>query len=186
MIKASGAVRVVENAIPENECDYFTQKLIKKFKQGELNSFFDVPEVLIIEEPDEEDRLFMQKCYDALSYQVMQTYGEGPFEYMDGSLSLWIPGIKGTPHVDNADPQIKSYGAKYSSIFYLNDNYDGGEIEFPNLDFSYKPVKGSFVWFPDDPVDPNKDWKDWFHHEHLHTVNEVIGHYRCTLPIWIG
>jgi len=178
-------VYVIQNVISNEECDYFSQKLICMWKEGKLSKFFDVPEVLIIENDDKENRLFIQKCYNILSNQVKEKYKESLLKYMDGSLSLWRPGIQGTSHVDNADPKIKSYGAKYSAIFYLNDDYEGGEIEFPNLNFSYKPVKGSLVWFPNEPI-KQEDWQDWFHHKHLHQVKKVLGNYRCTLPIWIG
>lgn len=186
MTMVKETVHVVENVLSDDECAYFSKKLLQKFGEGGLKPFPDVPYLLVLEDTDETDKLFMQKCYDLFSGQVMETYGEGPYMYLDGSLTLWQPGQEGSPHVDNADPNIKSHNAKYSAIFYLNDDYEGGEIHFPNLGFSYKPVKGSFVWFPNDPIAPGEDWHDWFHHDHLHTVKKVLGNYRFTLPIWIG
>jgi len=35
-----------------------------------------------------------------------------------------------------------------SSVLYLNDNYEGGELYFPQFDVSYKPTAGSLVLFP--------------------------------------
>ena len=35
-----------------------------------------------------------------------------------------------------------------SMIFYINDDYEGGELYFPALDFEYKPKAGDFITFP--------------------------------------
>lgn len=41
-----------------------------------------------------------------------------------------------------------SYVCTVSSILYLNDNYDGGELWFPHLDIKWKPGHGDLVFFP--------------------------------------
>ena len=35
-----------------------------------------------------------------------------------------------------------------SAILYLNDNYEGGELEFPYFDFKLKPSAGMYILFP--------------------------------------
>jgi hypothetical protein len=35
-----------------------------------------------------------------------------------------------------------------SSIMYFTDEFSGGVIHFPNIEFSYEPVKGSVIIFP--------------------------------------
>jgi hypothetical protein len=35
-----------------------------------------------------------------------------------------------------------------SCILYLNDDYDGGELEFPNFNLKIKPEAGMFLMFP--------------------------------------
>lgn len=37
---------------------------------------------------------------------------------------------------------------RMSLVFYINDNYDGGEIKFKNLDISIKPKKNQLIIFP--------------------------------------
>lgn len=39
-------------------------------------------------------------------------------------------------------------GRAISSVIYLNDNYTGGEIEFPNFKVKIKPEKGMLILFP--------------------------------------
>lgn len=35
-----------------------------------------------------------------------------------------------------------------SMLFYINDDYEGGELYFPALHFEYKPKAGDFITFP--------------------------------------
>ncbi|MDA0345667.1 MAG: 2OG-Fe(II) oxygenase [Proteobacteria bacterium] len=41
-----------------------------------------------------------------------------------------------------------SYICTVSSVVYLNDDYEGGELWFPYLDLKWKPSKGDMVFFP--------------------------------------
>jgi hypothetical protein len=51
------------------------------------------------------------------------------------------------PHVDTEDINDKRQPS-ISMVFYLNDNYEGGEIEFPNQNIKIKPKSGSLIIFP--------------------------------------
>lgn len=67
-----------------------------------------------------------------------------------------LPKTKGLDeHRDN----IKDPDVKYGMVLYINDNYEGGEIEYPELGVSYKPVSGSLIIHKG---------------EYLHKVNEVF------------
>lgn len=59
--------------------------------------------------------------------------------------SVWALGQKGDLHIDAQDPEPF---IEWSTIIYLNDEYTGGEIYFPNQNFSYAPKKFSAVFFP--------------------------------------
>lgn len=41
-----------------------------------------------------------------------------------------------------------SYICTVSSVAYLNDDYEGGELYFPYLDLTWKPSEGDMVFFP--------------------------------------
>jgi len=41
-----------------------------------------------------------------------------------------------------------SYSCTLSSVMYLNDDYEGGELWFPYLDIKFKPEYGDIVLFP--------------------------------------
>lgn len=59
--------------------------------------------------------------------------------------SVWTPGTKGDLHIDAQDPEPF---IEWSTIIYLNDDYTGGKIYFPNQNFEYAPKKFSAVFFP--------------------------------------
>jgi hypothetical protein len=41
-----------------------------------------------------------------------------------------------------------SYNCTVSSLAYLNDDYEGGELYFPHLGFKIKPKAGDIIFFP--------------------------------------
>jgi hypothetical protein len=41
-----------------------------------------------------------------------------------------------------------SYVCTVSSVMYLNDNYTGGGLHFPHLNYTYTPEEGDIVFFP--------------------------------------
>jgi hypothetical protein len=41
-------------------------------------------------------------------------------------------------------------GTEYGVIIYLNDNFEGGELFYPNLNYIYKPKAGDLIIHPGD------------------------------------
>ena len=60
-----------------------------------------------------------------------------------------------------------------SFLFYLNDQYGGGELEFVDLGLTIKPKKGMMIAFPS-------------YHEFSHKVHPVTWGHRYTLVSWVG
>ena len=60
-----------------------------------------------------------------------------------------------------------------SFLFYLNDQYGGGELEFYDLGLTIKPKKGMMIAFP--------SYKDF-----AHKVHPVTWGHRYTLVSWVG
>ena len=63
------------------------------------------------------------------------------------SIRKYNTGADMGPHADSDDPTDKNH-PYISGVLYLNDDYSGGEIEFPNYGISIKPEAGSMVIFP--------------------------------------
>ena len=59
-----------------------------------------------------------------------------------------------------------------SLIFYLNEEFGGGELEFPDLGLTIKPKRGMMVAFPS-------------YKEFAHKVHPVTWGYRYSLVSWI-
>lgn len=58
-----------------------------------------------------------------------------------------------------------------SSVMYLNDDYDGGEIEFVNSNIKIKPPAGSVIFFPSNYL-------------YVHEVHPILSGFRYSLPHW--
>ncbi len=58
-----------------------------------------------------------------------------------------------------------------SGLLYLNDDYDGGEIEFLNCNVKIKPEAGSVIMFPSNFL-------------YAHQVNAIAKGTRYSLPVW--
>ena len=58
-----------------------------------------------------------------------------------------------------------------STVSYLNDDYDGGEIEFQNSNIKIKPPAGSIIFFPSNFL-------------YVHEVSQITKGSRYSLPHW--
>lgn len=82
------------------------------------------------------------------------------------NIKKWNTGQKMGPHADGQDG---NYGLAYTMVMYLNDDYEGGEINFPNHDVQIKPKAGSLVMFPATG-------------EFIHEVKPILSGTRYTVP----
>lgn len=83
----------------------------------------------------------------------------------------WEVGAYANPHSDNSDfdgnPNAFEIN-KYVGILYLNDDYEGGELYFPQHNITIKPEAGMFITFPGG-------------HENIHAVTEITKGTRYTM-----
>ena len=77
----------------------------------------------------------------------------------------WRVGDMQHPHADDANG---FEWRKFGCVLYLNDDYEGGEIYFPNHGTSLKPKANTLAFFPGDA-------------EFLHGVSEITSGIRYTL-----
>ena len=84
----------------------------------------------------------------------------------------WRPGIEQRPHADkqlnNGEPNA-FVDYDLNSLFYYNDNFEGGELYYPQHGISIKPKPGLAVAHPGDV-------------NYLHGVTMVTEGYRYTTP----
>ena len=82
---------------------------------------------------------------------------------------LWNPGSHAGPHIDN------HYGyefLKYSTVIYLNNDFEGGEIYFPNLGFIHSPKENEMITFPS------------VGNEYIHGVQPILSGKRYSIALW--
>lgn len=82
-----------------------------------------------------------------LSHYCNVTSSVKPFLPDHFSIRKYVAGAEMGNHVDSEDPTDTSHPV-LSGVFYLNDSYEGGEIEFPNQNLKIKPEAGSLLIFP--------------------------------------
>jgi len=90
----------------------------------------------------------------------------------------WLPGQLQMPHADkelHTGPDAgKPNDFPYydiAGLFYINDDYEGGELYFPNQDIRFKPKRGAAYFFPGDM-------------NYIHGVSEIISGIRYTVPFF--
>ena len=60
-------------------------------------------------------------------------------------IKKWQMGASMGPHADGYDG---NEDLAFSLVLYLNEDYEGGEISFPDHNITIKPRKGSLIMFP--------------------------------------
>jgi hypothetical protein len=60
-------------------------------------------------------------------------------------IKKWNQGQSMGPHFDGQDGNSD---LAFSLVAYINDDYEGGEIHFPNQNITVKPKAGSLIMFP--------------------------------------
>jgi hypothetical protein len=90
----------------------------------------------------------------------------------------WLPGQLQMPHADkelHTGPDAgKPNDFPYydiAGLFYINDDYEGGELYFPNQGIQFKPKAGAAYFFPGDK-------------NYIHGVSEIISGIRYTVPFF--
>lgn len=150
-------------ATPEDQAE-----VIRLLSTLELGPFQD-NDMVQVAPPTPEVLALVKKYGDALIGATRQLYDiDKPLYTHMGFLSYWQPGTFAGPHVD-------SHGYEFltqTGLVYINDDYEGGEIYFPNLDgMEIKPKAASAILFP-----ARGD-------ENFHGVREVKGP-RYTIAFW--
>jgi len=107
------------------------------------------------------------KGTDYYDIQLSSQFEIGAFQtYPIYILTKWSKGSKMSAHVDT-DSQKHQH---IVCMYYINDNYDGGEISFPDYGVNIKPKSNSLVMFPGNE-------------NYIHEVCEVSSGFRYTFPM---
>jgi hypothetical protein len=90
----------------------------------------------------------------------------------------WLPGQRQQPHADKELHEGENRGKPnnfpyydIAGLFYLNDDYEGGELYFPNQGIQFKPKAGAAYFFPGDM-------------NYIHGVTEIKSGIRYVCPFF--
>lgn len=61
-----------------------------------------------------------------------------------GSIQRQYEGVSLSYHVDSLSNPL----VVFANVLYINDDFTGGELHFPNIDITYRPEKGALIVFP--------------------------------------
>jgi hypothetical protein len=87
-----------------------------------------------------------------------------------GSIQRQYEGVSLSYHVDS----LSNPAVVFANVIYINDDFTGGELHFPEIDITYTPKKGSLIVFP------SAD-------QYLHGVKPVgAGPTRYALPAFVN
>ncbi len=104
-------------------------------------------------------RIAYKKCTDIYNAKLRV------FERNEVHLIKFDKGYKMNQHVDTT--------GDFAVIYYINDDYHGGEINFPDLNLKIKPKANSFITFPS-----NQDY--------LHEVFQNTEKERYSSTLWFN
>lgn len=107
-------------------------------------------------------------AFDPLEIDYARSYGIDLNWHDSYGILKYGVGQKFTNHIDDH----KDYHRRLSTVYYLNDNYSGGEINFPRFDITYKPNANEIIMFPSTFV-------------YNHSVNEVTEGTRYAVVSWL-
>lgn len=83
-------------------------------------------------------------------------------------LVRFVKGFSLNPHVDTMSYE----GNHVASVYYINDDYIGGEIYFPEHGLEIKPKPNSLIIFPGNE-------------NYLHGVREIVDNDRYSSALWL-
>ena len=113
------------------------------------------------------NNLFFES-FDPIERDYMETYGIFTEWHDSYGVLKYGEGQQFTNHIDDHP----TYHRRISTVYYLNENYTGGEINFPRFGVTLKPKANQMIVFPSTYV-------------YNHSVSPVIEGERYAVVSWM-
>jgi hypothetical protein len=161
----------LENFMTEEEIDFLDEFARKNTSWDYTESHYNEDGVCIYDASYWEDRVATEptlKRVDPRAVEIIQGLQErlkvevDKFFNVDAratspALVRWLPGQFQNPHADKELHEGNQRGKPndfpyydIAGLFYLNDDYQGGELYFPEQGIQFKPKRGAAYFFPGD------------------------------------
>lgn len=143
-------IKIIKNFMPKEDVDVIMRKVNDMYDIEKTSNFY-------LKQADSKILKYTKKIKENAEkfFNLELDYDE--YASPSGQIDSYIAGRKKdfvtAVHTDNLDIDKEKY-KKYhwsghlSNLIYLNDNYDGGELYFPQHDLKIKPEPGMFISFP--------------------------------------
>lgn len=118
-----------------------------------------------------------RKMKEVLAKAVAEIFGQEPEWFERPDLLCYTAGGHYKLHADSEQYMEKYqywkrvHDRDYSLLFYLNDEFTGGQLTFTNFQYKYQPRRGDVVIFPSD-------------HRYTHRAEPVESGIRYALVTW--
>jgi hypothetical protein len=163
----SDLIKFVKGFVP-----YEDVRLISKYAKENDSNFTDFgnteQEFTFHADFKNNDIKTLLQGYQKHVYRFVQENYPGPFEeYNEDKIHIarFAKGHGMHEHFDTTKPN------DITTLIYLNEDYEGGQIYFPELNIYIKPQEGDLLCFPDTP-------------DFVHGVKPITEGVRYTAPRW--
>lgn len=166
LVDAPTGVMMIENYLTREKCRYWRDHADNKLgaqlhvvdfdksrssKTVTMASKGRVTEKVPLDEIQEEVQGEFVRIYASMLskfYHVQFEWFEAPQMLRYGIGGLYNRHADSDHWVKDKKRWVRSQDRDYSVLLYLNDDFEGGELYFPRLDFRFKPREGLLVAFP--------------------------------------
>jgi predicted 2-oxoglutarate/Fe(II)-dependent dioxygenase YbiX len=130
----------------------------------------DIPRKTNINDKDEVIRISekLNKFLGAVELDYCQSHQITLRSYEPYKILKYDVGGKFDLHMDDGGARLK----RVSIVFYINDDYEGGELHFENFDVKIKPSAGDMIVFPSSFI-------------YSHLVTEITSGTRYSIASWM-
>lgn len=176
---------VTPNFLPREEIDLYARFLARNDANfGELpgpqSDYWKGRTLALPQVKDAEVRDTMislrYRIIDRLTEALVEQIGPIPPLYSDVlNFARWPQGYELQPHADAQNPGNHPHPfpwRNFAAVIYLNEDYDGGAIYFPELGIETRPAAGTLICFPGTL-------------KYLHGVRMVTGGMRHTIASFL-
>ena len=162
-------IKVIKNFLSPKECKFLIDIVSKFGKAEEFPVQWDSDFNPTIVRKTYLNLTVAGKYISVIKELLEKEYGF-PVNNKSAFFARWDAGDSLDLHVDDLGPTNYNHMA---TLIYLNDDYEGGEIEFPTHKLTHKPSIGDLIMFPGNM-------------HYAHEVKTIISGVRWTLPMWFS
>lgn len=117
---------------------------------------------------DNEFTNIFRETFDPVEKDYMSLFGISLKSHNPYKILKYEIGGKFENHIDDGGGNFR----RVSTVYYLNDNYEGGQLCFPQFGIELKPDAGDMIIFPSSYV-------------YSHSVKPVISGNRYSIASWL-